>query len=63
MFSVFIEMPLGNRSKPHTFEELADANKLFASFVHQMRPWKNFVADVVLAEDGKILQQEKIFNA
>jgi hypothetical protein len=62
-YKVYIEMPLGNISEPHDFEELFDANKLFASFVQQMRPWKNFQADVVLAQSGKVLQREKIFNA
>jgi hypothetical protein len=63
MFEVFIEMPLGNRSKPHEFAEESDARKLFDSFVGQMRPWKNFKADVILTADGRMLACEGVGNA
>ena len=62
MYSVFIEMPLGNTSRPHEFEEKADAQKLFDSFVRQMQPWKNFQATVIAKGDGKISTVE-IVNA
>lgn len=63
MYSVFIEMPSGATSKPHEFLEVIDATKLFNQFVLQMRPWKNFIVDIILTENGKVLQREKIFNA
>ena len=52
MYKVFIEMPLGNHSKPHEFEEEADARKLFDSFVGQMKNWKQFEATVVMKGNG-----------
>jgi hypothetical protein len=60
---VFIEMPLGNRSQPH--EEVSEdrAMEVFARMAHQMRPWKNFIADVVmLDEHGKEIHREHISN-
>lgn len=58
MFKVFIEMPLGNCSKPHEFEMEADARELFDSFVRQMLPWKDFQATVVMKGNGKITTVE-----
>ena len=63
MFNVYIEMPLGNRSKPREFAEEADARKVFDSFVGQMRPWKKFKAEVILTADGQMLAREGIDNA
>jgi len=62
MFEVYIEMPLGNRSHPHEFFEVADARKLFESFVQQMLPWKKFRAAVVLTENGKEIDRTGIEN-
>ena len=62
MFNVYIEMPLGNRSKPHEFETEAEATNLFDSFVRQMQPWKNFQATVVMNGEGKTAIEE-ILNA
>ena len=62
MYSVFIEMPLGNTSRPHEFEAKVDAQKLFDSFVRQMQPWKKFRADVLMIEDGKKIDRSGIEN-
>ena len=58
MFRVFIEMPLGNRSKPHEFDNVDEATKLFDSFVKQMQPWKKFQATVVMKGEGKVTTVE-----
>lgn len=58
MYSVYIEMPLGNQSQPHEFAELADATKLFDSFVRQMRSWKQFHATMILKGEGKLVTEE-----
>ena len=53
MYTVFIQMPMGNRSFPHEFLEEAPARKLFDSFVKQIRAWKNYHATVVLVGEAK----------
>lgn len=58
MYTVFIQMPMGNRSFPHEFLEEAPARKLFDSFVAQIRTWKGYKAAVVLDGDGKIEKVE-----
>jgi hypothetical protein len=58
MYSVYIEMPLGNCSKLHLFETEAEAEKFFKSFVAQMKPWKDFHATVVMKGNGKITTAE-----
>jgi hypothetical protein len=63
MYNVFIEMPSGATSKPHEFQELADAEKLFETFASQMRPWKKFQAWVVMLEKGGKITTEEILNA
>lgn len=61
---VFIEMPLGNRSQPHVGLSEDEAMELFARFASQMRPWREFAADVVLTDDdGKEVHRERIANA
>lgn len=63
MFNVVIEMPSGALSQEHIFQNETEADMLFRRFVSQMRPWKGFHADVVLTDDGKVIQLEQIRNA
>jgi hypothetical protein len=62
MYSVCIEMPLGNRSKPREFPAELDARHVFESFIEQMLPWKKFRADVILMENGKEIDHTGIEN-
>ena len=63
-YKVYIEMPLGNRSQAREEVSNDKVMEIFERMAHQMRPWKNFTADLVmLDEQGAEVQRERISNA
>ena len=63
MFTVHVEMPSGALSREHSFPTKDEAQVLFDHMILQMKPWKKFVADVVMLNDrDKEVKREHISN-
>jgi hypothetical protein len=64
MFRVQTELPCGAMSVGIEKTEEESATKVFDSFVRQIAAFpKDYVADVILSEDGVELKREHIHNA
>lgn len=63
MYSIYVEMPSGARSRGYEYENVEDAGKAMGLIVTQLKSFNKFTADVVAAENGKDFAREHIENA
>lgn len=63
MHTIYIEMPTGMRSRGYDRATEDEAAKAFDRMVSQLKPWKNFVADVVMSTERGEIRRERISNA
>lgn len=63
MFVIHTEMPSGAISRGYEYEDALRAAKAFARVAEQLGRWRDFVADVVLLEEGVEAERRKVRNA